>query len=82
MAKCTAAKNVKLLWRREFFFSQLFNIQLEDLKMHLVRSNFEFESSGSAEISNLYVKFVKDLNCELNNGIVGRKVCNFRNSRI
>ena len=42
--------------------------------MHLVRSNFEFESSGSAEISNLYVKFVKDLNCELNNGIVGRKV--------
>ena len=50
--------------------------------VHLVRSNFEFEPSGSAEISNLYVKFVKDLNCELNNGIVGRKVCNFRNSRI
>ena len=46
------------------------------------RSNLNFEPSYSVEISNLYVKFVKDLNCRPNNGIVGRKVCNFRNSRI
>ena len=51
-------------------------------RAQFVRSNLNFEPSYSVEISNLNVKFVKDLNCGPNNGIVGRKVCNFRNSRI